>query len=135
VVGHAAPPTNVVGGVFAETMPDLGLHDRDDLVVVALDAAVLAHHPADQPLGCPVKLSQVHDGSAAALWTQQHSEGGGQSIKSLIRHLPDTPQRMADRDPFLIRHVGEQAHCLPSSAHYWFRGKLLINPRYKELIE
>jgi hypothetical protein len=31
-------------------MPELGLLDRDDLAVVALGAAVLAHHPADQAL-------------------------------------------------------------------------------------
>jgi hypothetical protein len=37
----------------------------------------------------------------------QRGEGGVQSIKSLIRQLPDPPQRMTGRDPLLDRHVGE----------------------------
>jgi len=45
-VGHPAVPTDVVRGDLAETLPELGLLDRDDLAAVALRAAVLAHHPA-----------------------------------------------------------------------------------------
>jgi hypothetical protein len=35
---------------LAEAMPELGLLQVDDLAVVALGAAVLAYHPADQAL-------------------------------------------------------------------------------------
>lgn len=37
---HAAAPTDVVRGDLAETLPELGLLDRDDLAALALRAAV-----------------------------------------------------------------------------------------------
>jgi hypothetical protein len=52
---------------LAETVPELGLLQVDDLAAVTLGAAVLAHHTADQALRCPVTLPQNRDGSAATL--------------------------------------------------------------------
>jgi len=48
-------------------MPQLGLLKIDDLADMALAAAVLAHHAADLPLGCPVTLLQDSDGPPATL--------------------------------------------------------------------
>ena len=50
------PPSDVLYGDVAETMPELGLLQVDDLDRMALAAAMLAHDPADQPIGRPVKL-------------------------------------------------------------------------------
>jgi hypothetical protein len=48
----------------------------------------------------------------------QLTEGGIESIESLIRQLPDPPQRMAGRDPLLDRHLREQgATVLPVTSH------------------
>jgi len=47
----------------------------------------------------------------------QLTNGGIEVIQGLIRQLPDPPQRMAARDSFLDRHVGEQgATALPVSS-------------------
>jgi hypothetical protein len=38
----------------------------------------------------------------------QLTEGGIEPIEGLIRQFSDPPERVAGRDPFLDRHVGEQ---------------------------
>jgi hypothetical protein len=52
-------------------MSQFGLLKIDDLAAMALAAAVLAHHAADPPLGCPVTLLQDRDGPAPALRAQK----------------------------------------------------------------
>jgi len=55
-----------------QTMPELGLLDACDFAaVVALGAAVLAHHPADEAFRSPVTLLQDHNGPAAKLRPQK----------------------------------------------------------------
>jgi hypothetical protein len=61
----------VLGGDLAETRPELGLLQIDDLAPIALGAVVLAHHSADQPLRCPVMLLQNRDGPPAAFRVQK----------------------------------------------------------------
>ena len=58
-------------GDVAETMPELGLLQVDDLGRMALGAAVLAHDPADLPLGCPVTLLQDRGGPTPPLRAQK----------------------------------------------------------------
>jgi len=64
----------------AETMPQLGLLKIDDLADMALAAAVLAHHAADPPLGCPVTLLQDYDGPPTTLWAQKFPSARSLSI-------------------------------------------------------
>jgi hypothetical protein len=51
----------VIGGDLAETMPELGLLQVDDLAAMALRAAVLAHHSADLAFRGPVTLLKDYD--------------------------------------------------------------------------
>jgi hypothetical protein len=66
VVGHPPAPVDVLGSDLAETMPELGLLDRDNLAGMPLCAAVLAHHPVEQLFICPVTLLQDRDSPPAA---------------------------------------------------------------------
>jgi hypothetical protein len=52
-------------------MLELGLLSVDDFAAVALGAAVLAHHPADEAFRSPVTLVQGYDGTAATLRAQK----------------------------------------------------------------
>jgi len=52
-------------------MTQLSLIDRDSLGRIALGAAMLTDHTADQPLRSPVTLLQDHDGSAATFRAQK----------------------------------------------------------------
>jgi len=52
-------------------MAELGLLQVDNLAATALAAAVLPHHAADPPLGCPVTLLHNRDGPAAAFRAQK----------------------------------------------------------------
>ena len=79
-VGHPPAPADVLSSDLAETMPQLSLLDRDDLGRMALSAAVLAYHPADLPLGCPVTLLQNRDGPPAALRAQKFPSARSLSI-------------------------------------------------------
>ena len=79
-VGHAAAPTDVVRGDLAETLPELGLLDRDDIAALALGAAVLAHHPAGQAFRGPETLLQDRDGPAATLRAQKFPSARSLSI-------------------------------------------------------
>jgi len=72
-VGHPTAPANVVGGDLAETTPQLGILQVDDLAGVALGAAVLAHHPAGQAFRGPVKLLRNHDCPAKMYQAQKFS--------------------------------------------------------------
>ena len=70
-LGHPPAPADVFGCDLAETVPELGLLQVDDLAAVTLGAAVLAHHTTNQALRCPVTLLQNRDGSAATLRAQK----------------------------------------------------------------
>lgn len=45
-VGHPTAPAHVVSGDLAETMPQLGLLQVDNLNEMALGAALRTHHPS-----------------------------------------------------------------------------------------
>jgi hypothetical protein len=47
---HAPAPADVLGNDLAETPPELGLLQVDDLATMALGTAVLAHDPANATL-------------------------------------------------------------------------------------
>jgi hypothetical protein len=49
-VRHPPAPTDVLGCDLPETPPQLGLLNVDNLAGMSLCAAVLAHHPAGEPL-------------------------------------------------------------------------------------
>jgi hypothetical protein len=61
----------VVRGDLSETMPELGLLQIDDLGAIALGAAVLPHHPADEAFRSPVTLLQDYDSPAPAFRAQK----------------------------------------------------------------
>jgi len=70
-IGHATAPSDVLSCDLAETVPELGLLQIDDLDAVTLGAAVLTHHPADKAFRSPVTLLQNRDGPAATLRAQK----------------------------------------------------------------
>jgi hypothetical protein len=49
-VCHPPTPANVLGCDLPETPPQLGFLDVDNFAGMSLRAAVLAHHPAGEPL-------------------------------------------------------------------------------------
>ena len=68
---HAAAPADVLSGNLPETMPMLCLLQIDDLAAMALGAAVLPHHPANEAFRSPVTLLQDRDSPAATLRAQK----------------------------------------------------------------
>jgi len=70
-VGHAPAPAEVLGCDFAEATPQLALRDVDDTAAMSLGAAVLAHHPACEPLRNPEQGAQGLNSPAAPLRAQK----------------------------------------------------------------
>ena len=70
-VGHPAAPADVIRCDLQETLPELGLLNRDNLAGMTLGAAVLAHHPADEAFRSPVTLPQDRDSPAATFRAQK----------------------------------------------------------------
>jgi len=79
-VGHAPAPADVLGCDLAEPTPQLGLLDADNLAAMTLGAAVLAHHPAGEPLRNPEQGAQSLNGSAAPLRAQKFPSASSLSM-------------------------------------------------------
>jgi len=56
---------------LTQAIPEFGLLKVNDFAAMALGAAVLAHHPADEAFRSPVTLLQGHNGPAATFRAQK----------------------------------------------------------------
>jgi len=79
-VVHAPVPADVLSCDLAETMTQLSVLDRGDLDRMALGAALLIGHTADQTLRGPVMLLQDRDLSAATFQAQRFPSATSLSI-------------------------------------------------------
>jgi len=79
-VGHALAPADVLSCDLAERMTQLSLLDRDDLDRMALGAAMLTYHKADQPLRSSVTLLQEREGPATTFRAQKFPSARSFSI-------------------------------------------------------
>jgi len=73
-------PTDVLGCDLPETPPQLGLLNVDNLAGMSLCAAVLAHHPAGEPLGYPEHGAQGLHSPAASFRAQKFPSANSLSI-------------------------------------------------------
>lgn len=72
-IRHPPTPAHVLGFDLSESSPQLGLLDIDNLADMLPSAAVLAHHPAGEPLRSPAHGAQGFHSPAAAFRGQKFS--------------------------------------------------------------
>ena len=79
-ISHTPAPAGVLNCDLAETMLQFSVLDRDGLGWMALGAAVVKYHTADQPLRCPVRFLQNRDGTTVAF--RAHKFPSARSLSS-----------------------------------------------------
>jgi hypothetical protein len=85
----------VLSSDLAEAAPELGFLDVDDTSAMALGAAVLAHHPAGEPLGNPEQDAQGLNSPAAPLRAQKFPSANSLSIAFCLTTMKLTGRRPA----------------------------------------